>query len=163
MVSRLLIHVAWYGQEICLPKRCPTYKRGVPISVHGDVTAGTRSTLSRPLPVHSLAVTTVAFLMLHMVYGHSFLLDSSANYESFNHPYLMLYHSDITTLVSFALVLVRLLAAAWFALNHLLTVSGVLLAIWQSTCAGKTVRRMVLAALMLDTKSHSRKRHQWFL
>jgi hypothetical protein len=137
-----------------------------PISVHGDVTAasfGTRSTLSHPLHVHSLAVTTVAFLMLHMVYGHSFLLDSSANYESFNHPYLMLYHSDITTLVSFALVLVRLLAAAWFALNHLLTVSGVLLAIWQSTCAGKTVRRVVLAALMLDTKSHSRKRHQWFL
>jgi hypothetical protein len=93
--------------------------------------------------------------MLHMVYGHSFLLDSSANYESFGHPYLMLYHSDITTLVLFALVLVRLLAAAWFGLNHLLTVSGVLLAIWQSTCAGKTVRSVVLAALMLDTKSHS--------
>jgi hypothetical protein len=86
-----------------------------PISVHGDVTAasfGTRSTLSRPLPVHSLAVTTVAFLMLRMVYGHSFLLDSSTNYGSFSHPYLILYHSDITTLVSFALVLVRLLAAA---------------------------------------------------
>src|SRR5436309_11425530 len=88
-----------------------------------------------------------------MVNGHSFLLDSSANYGSFNHPYLMLYQSDITTLVSFALVLVRLLAAAWFGLNHLLAVLGVLFAIWQSTCAGRTVRNVVLAALMLDTKA----------
>lgn len=64
----------------------------------------------------------------------------------------MLYQSDITTLVSFALVLVQLLAAAWFELNHLLTISSVLLAIWQSTCAGKTVRNAAQAALMLDTK-----------
>jgi hypothetical protein len=65
----------------------------------------------------------------------------------------MLYQSDITTPVSFALVLVRLLAAAWFGLNHLLTISGVLLAVWQSTCAGKTVRNAALAAFMLDTKA----------
>jgi hypothetical protein len=42
---------------------------------------------------------------------------------------------------------------SWFALNRLLTVSGVLLAILQSTCAGKTVRNPALAALLLDSKA----------
>jgi hypothetical protein len=52
--------------------------------------------------------------MLYVVNGRSFLLDSSG---SFDHPRIMLYQSDITTLVSLALVIVRLLAAAWFSLT----------------------------------------------
>src|ERR1035438_6115463 len=66
------------------------------------------------LPVHSLAVIILTSLMLYVVNGPSFLLDSSS---SFDHPRIMLYQSDITALVSLALVILRLLAAAWFSLT----------------------------------------------
>jgi hypothetical protein len=68
------------------------------------------------LPVHSFAVSIVTFLMLYVVNGRNFLVDSSGNYGSFDHPDIMLYQSDITTLVSFTLVVVRLLEASWFSL-----------------------------------------------
>lgn len=42
---------------------------------------------------------------------------------------------------------------AWFGLNLMLSLSGVLLAILQKSCQNKTIRNPVLAAIMLDTSA----------
>jgi hypothetical protein len=92
------------ARKTYLPKGCPTRERCVPTSAQGDVID-----CAIWSKVYAwwlcLCIPLQSQLMLSVVNSHSFLLDSSANYGSFNHPHLMLYQSDITTLVSFALVL----------------------------------------------------------
>ncbi len=68
------------------------------------------------LPFHLLIVGVVAFTIIYVVNGRAFLLVSQSAAGLPNDVHIVLYQSDVTTLVSIALVVVRVLAGSWFSL-----------------------------------------------
>ena len=65
--------------------------------------------------LHVLLTSILAVLALTVINGHRFLVDAQNGRKSTEGTF-MLYQSDMTTIISAALVLVRLSAAAWFTL-----------------------------------------------
>jgi len=68
------------------------------------------------LPAHFIASTALALALL-VVEQRSFLVKASDTKENSNSTTFKLYQSDVTTLISVALVLIRFLGGSWLALT----------------------------------------------
>jgi hypothetical protein len=68
------------------------------------------------LPAHLTFATVFAFIVLKVLQGRHFLIAGSENHDHDSHIFRF-YQSDVTTLLSLALVLIRSLAGCWLTLT----------------------------------------------
>ena len=69
------------------------------------------------LPAHFITSTALALALLLLVDQRSFLVKASDTRENSNSTTFKLYQSDVTTLISVALVLIRIASGSWLALT----------------------------------------------
>ena len=68
------------------------------------------------LPVHALLAISFTFIVLEVLQGRHFLVNGSEDRDDTSSTF-RLYQSDVNTLLSLALVLVRTLAGCWLTLT----------------------------------------------